>query len=225
MPGNLWMDSIILSSVILGSVLPDIHMKKPSRTRLLTAAYYISRFSERACMPVMKFLFRNLFHIPLADRDKRAAHSLTGLVFIFTTIAGGVGISRFIAGNLIPMADAETFLTGIGLGIVFHMIADMCTKKGITPFFPFSMIQIAGSIRPCNPEDLRIAWYHTGLCLVLILMVAVTGSGRYPETSRELIALLGLSLCLGSMLYFSQTRMKKAETGIEVTTDVPGTAT
>ena len=208
-PGNYWMMGLIMLGAVIGSVLPDIHMKKPSRLRLLTAAYYLTRFCERVCMPVMKFFIRNLLNTPIADKDKRATHSMAGLFFIFVTMAGFVFIPVWISGNLIILIAAETFLSGIAGGLVLHIIADMCTKKGITPFFPFSTLQVSGSIRPCNPDDRRIAGYHSILCLVLAVVITMPGYGKSPVMIEELFAPLGLLLCFGTMLYFSRTRVKK----------------
>jgi membrane-bound metal-dependent hydrolase YbcI (DUF457 family) len=224
MPGNYLMEAVIISGAVAGSVLPDIHMKKPSRLRLLTAAYYLTRFSECVCLPVMKYLCRNLLNTPVAGRDKRAGHSLMGISSIFVTLTGFAFISVLVGRDLISPVIAGTFLCGVVIGLVIHMIADMCTKKGITPFFPFSEVQISGTIRPCNPDDLRIARFHTGLCLLLIVMVTLAGDSACPEMIRHLTAVLELVLSILTMLYFSKTTMKNGQEITGAAADFPSTA-
>lgn len=41
-----------------------------------------------------------------------------------------------------------------------HLIQDLCTRKGITPLFPFSEMEVSGSIRPCDRYDPRIFRFH-----------------------------------------------------------------
>jgi membrane-bound metal-dependent hydrolase YbcI (DUF457 family) len=220
-PGNPWQAGIFLAGAICGSMLPDIHMKKPSRPRFLTVAYYITRFSEHACMPVMKWLSEKLLKTPVASGEKRAAHSLAGLVFIAATIGVMAIIMVVIPGHPIDPVIAGTFFFGVVLGLLLHMIADMCTKKGIAPFYPFSNIQLSGTIRPCNPDDWRIAGYHAGLCIVLIVLVTLTNGG-YPGTIRIMAAFIGLVACIGAMLYCSHVRVTRGESSSGTGTEVPG---
>jgi membrane-bound metal-dependent hydrolase YbcI (DUF457 family) len=224
-PGTPWLAGIVIAGSILGSVLPDIHMKRPSRLRLLTFAWCITRFSERVCMPVIKRLSKQFLDMPITDGDKRVSHSLAGLVFTIATIAVIAFIPVIVAGEFVSPVLAETFLSGVLIGLVLHMIADMCTKKGITPFFPFSTVQVSGTIRPCNPDDWRIAGYHAGLCIVLIVLVTLTGNGGYPAPARTMVAILGLAAGICAMLCCSQVRVTKGETESGTGTEIPGAVT
>jgi hypothetical protein len=172
-------------------------------------------------MPVMKWLSKKFLNTPIAGGDKRAAHSLAGLVSIAATMTVLACIPVVIPGAPVSPVIAGTFLSGLALGLVLHMIADMCTKKGITPFFPFSTVQVSGTIRPCNPDDWRIAGYHAELCIVLIVLVTLTDGG-YPETIRILSALAGLVAGIGTMLYCSEVRVTKGEGSSGTGTEVPG---
>jgi membrane-bound metal-dependent hydrolase YbcI (DUF457 family) len=224
-PGTPWLAGVAIAGAVLGSVLPDIHMKRPSRLRLLTVAWCITRFSERACMPVLKLLSKRCLDLPIADGDKRAAHSLAGLVFTIATIAVLVYIPVILVPGPVSPVLAGTFLSGVLIGLVLHLIADMCTKKGITPFFPFSTVQVSGTIRPCNPDDWRIAGYHAGLCIVLVVLVTLTGNGGYPAPAGMMVVIPGLAACICAMLCCSQVRVTKDESGSGTGTEVPGAVT
>jgi membrane-bound metal-dependent hydrolase YbcI (DUF457 family) len=196
---------IFLAGTVLGSVVPDIHMKKPSRLRFLTMAYYLTRVSESVCLPALKFLYRRVLHIPVGDRDKHLAHSLPGIAIIFTTLAVIAGTAGSLAG--VPAGLLAALLTGVALGLVLHLVADMCTKKGVVPFYPFDGMQVAGTIRPCNAMDARIRWYHTGLCLVLagtMLLTQETALGG-PLVQDGALAVIAIGSAV--MLYCSRARI------------------
>jgi membrane-bound metal-dependent hydrolase YbcI (DUF457 family) len=197
--------SIFIAGTVLGSVVPDIHMKKPSRLRLLTGAYYLTRISETTCLPALKILYQRVLHIPIGDRDKHLAHSLPGIALFFTTMAAIAITAGSFAG--VPASDLTAFLTGFTLGLILHLVADMCTKKGVMPIYPFGGMQVAGTIRPCNTGDPRILCYHTGLSLALAGVMILSREIANPGTFVKDGALTVIAISSVAMLYCSRTRI------------------
>jgi membrane-bound metal-dependent hydrolase YbcI (DUF457 family) len=204
-PGPLLPAAVLVAGTGTGAILPDIHMKKPSRLRFLTGAYYLTRFSEQAGLFVLKFLYRTFLAVPVADRDKRLAHSLPGAAAIFVTLAAISRAACSLAG--VPGGVAEIFPAGLALGLAFHLLTDMCTKKGVMPLFPFCMTQVSGTIRPCNTEDPRIAWYHCMLCLALAGVMALAPLTGHAGPLLVGIATGSLMISTVLMLYTSRVHL------------------
>jgi hypothetical protein len=66
--------------------------------------------------------------------------------------------------------------------MILHLAQDMCTRKGISPLYPFSGAKVAGSIRPCDIFDNRISRFHAchGLVLALYLVLLYTVHLPFP---------------------------------------------
>ncbi|MGB7788634.1 metal-dependent hydrolase [Methanoregula sp.] len=202
--GNLiWLGFVIIGAE-MGAILPDIQMKKPSRFRSLTFAYYITRLTTRLYVPVMIAVYGSLEEKSFDPKDKRLTHSLPGITFIFLGFTAILTIPDILSGSTAIDLLIEIFLAGLALGLLLHLVLDLCTRKGISPFFPFSTYHIRGSIRPCDDGDRRILYFHFTCILVLAGMIALV---IHEPASSDLIrpvGLLGSVLCTGTMILFSR---------------------
>jgi hypothetical protein len=135
-------------------------------------------------------------------RDKRLTHSLLGILITGTSAASCTLIPVFLLGGTAALYPALAFVCGLMLGQIMHLCEDLCTRKGITPLFPFSSLTISGSIRPCDTADRRIAQFHLHSCSVAGLLLGIHFLGGYGITPA-LLCLFGLGSCLGMMIWSS----------------------
>lgn len=202
--GNwIWLVIVIIAAEI-GTLLPDIQMKKPSRFRSLTLAWYITRYSERICVPILLATYRVLLPTPLDKTDKRLTHSLPGIFCIFMSVAAILFIPALISGNKAIDFIVGAFLGGLALGLLLHIILDLCTRKGIFLFFPLDSFQIRGSIRPCDTGDRRILYFHLTCFLVLAGMIALVIHEPAGSALLWPAGILGFAFCIGTMILFSR---------------------
>lgn len=206
---------LLVAAACLGAILPDFHMKKPRTAKFRIPAWYIAQFTLRFLLPVIHRAYRFLGK-KVDPLDKRMTHSFAGIFLIFTVLAG---ISALVTTVLyfltrsagIPHA-AWLFLAGLALGLVLHLFADLCTKKGIAPLYPFSTIGISGSIRPCDTTDTRIPGYIVCNVAVILLLIAAwyAGTGRFPML---VLGLLGFFFCQGMMVVQSDLTISENYAG------------
>lgn len=192
---------LVLASSI-GTILPDFHMKKPKTVKTRIPAWCIAQFTLWFLLPVIhriySFIGKNID--PL---DKKMTHSLPGIFLMMGILAIIAVILSFfdilLTGSSIFLSLVETFLAGILLGMLLHLFADLCTRKGLFPFYPSSTVCIYGSIRPCNTSDPRIRRYI--LCNATVLFLLITarmfGSVGYPIV---ITGMFGFLICQGVML-------------------------
>ena len=144
----------------IGAILPDIQMKRPQRLRIRSFAWMVSRFTCIVVTPLICRLYHSLGRQLCDPRDKRLTHSVPGILFLWTVLAIVLLGPVFIFINCIALYLSVAFLSGVMFGMALHLIEDMCTRKGITPLFPFSTTTVSDSIRPCDLTDRRIAQFH-----------------------------------------------------------------
>jgi len=202
-PVDLVWSGLFILGAEMGAVLPDIQIKKPSRARSFRFAYYVTRFSERICIPVLCSVYRIFLPFSPDKKDKRLTHSFPGITGIFFCIA----ILLIIPVRIVAGTGMDLFivwlLAGLALGLLLHLGMDLCTRKGIFPFFPFSPCQIKGSIRPCDTRDHRIGYFHLlpgiflGCMILLILHSSGTDGLIYPA------GITGFITSIGIMVFFS----------------------
>jgi hypothetical protein len=198
---------VICAGAGTGAILPDIQMKKPRCFQIRTFAWMITRFSRVLCTPLISEMFRHLTGQDLNPGDKRLTHSVPGILFLWAVPA----LLLFVPSSLI-LDSAElyipaAFLGGVMLGLILHMVEDLCTRKGITPFFPFSTTKVFGSIRPCDSTDRRIAQFHYYDFSVAGIVLAFQYLGTGPTLPAEYICLFGLGSCLGMMILSSDVEI------------------
>jgi len=186
-----------------GAIMPDIQMKKPRGFQIRTAAWMITRFSSLFCTPAICRLYQALFGRSFYPGDKRLTHSVPGILLLWLVLAVLLLVTTVIlmspALQYLPIA----YLCGVMLGLVLHLVEDMCTRKGITPLFPFSTARISGSIRPCDTTDPRIAQFHFYHCSVAGIILGFQFLGNWQGVSSVPVCLFALGSCLGMMIWSS----------------------
>lgn len=200
-------DPILIMTICLGTctgaMLPDIQMKKPQGIQIRTVGWAVSRFSITVFTPLACCLYRNLWGRACNPADKRLTHSIPGILFLWMVCAAFLlAPAVILTGNTAPLLPAA-FLCGTLLGLVLHLIEDMCTRKGITPLFPFSTATISGSIRPCDSTDRRIAQFHFYYCSMAGIILGFQYLESWQGIASVPLCLFGIGTCLGMMIWSS----------------------
>jgi membrane-bound metal-dependent hydrolase YbcI (DUF457 family) len=209
-------DPIIISVICLGActgaILPDIQMKKPQGFQIRTIAWIITRFSSIICTPVICWSYHALSGRTFQPLDKRLTHSVPGILIIGAVFAMVLFVPAFILMRSAALYPAVAFLSGAMLGLVLHLVEDMCTRKGITPLFPFSTARISGSIRPCDTTDRRIAQFHFYHCSVAGIIIGFQFLGNWQGIASVPVCLFALGSCLGMMCWSSDVSISSEQT-------------
>jgi len=200
---------LVILGTVIGAIILDIHMHRSKSSRLRRIPWTIVQVGRVLCIPLMRAGYRKFFGIETDSRDKRLTHSMPGILIyslVFTVISGGFVL---LFPSQIPLIAAIGFAGGITLGMVLHLAEDMCTKKGIYPAYPFSERRVAGSIRPCDMDDPRIAEFHilsatiAGGFLSIMFTISVPATDILPEG----IAVMGLYVGLMIWMFGVQVRV------------------
>ena len=163
----------------------------------------VSRFTSILVTPLLCRLYHVLMELHAYDPwDKRLTHSVPGILFLWAALAAFLLVPAFIIGGTV-LYFSGAFLCGAILGLVLHLIEDMCTRKGITPLFPFSMTMVSGSIRPCDTTDQRIAQFHFYHCSVAGIILGFQYPGSWQGIASVPLCLFGIVSCLGMMIWSS----------------------
>ena len=206
---NPFMMALVVAGTCIGVLLPDIHMTRPKHHPFRTVSWLIVQYPRRICAPVLCRIYAHTRH-PVPDpADKRLIHSIPGAVFVFVCTCALLYIPACATGNAIICNLAAAFLGGVILGMVLHLVEDLCTRKGIFPFFPFNPWTVAGSIRPCDKTDPRIAQYHIQHCMVLLVFFGLDSMGILAPELFLPLNITGLVICLGTMVYFSEVSIRR----------------
>jgi membrane-bound metal-dependent hydrolase YbcI (DUF457 family) len=210
---------VLMAGTGIGVIIPDIHMKKPKKTRLKTFAWYLVQIGRQICAPAMCGIYRVFSGLSIEPGDKRLTHSIPGIVLLFAIISVIIAIPVFFFRNIIPGFLAEVFLGGILLGLCLHLTEDICTRKGISVFFPFNGTMISGSIRPCDFYDTRIFRFQLQHSYILGLIVLLD----FAEPSIAFLAICGImGFCIGvaSMVWQSDVKIRFPENRFSDTREV-----
>lgn len=196
------------AGVCAGVVVPDIQMKKPRRVGAIYFAWAIIQVFKRTILSLLVFLYRNVLGIFTGPDDKRLTHSLPGLFFM----AGLTGIVILCSAWVFPAGSPihylRIFLAGIIIGLILHFLEDICTKKGLCLFYPFSeSYWIAGSIRPCNKSDSRIRLFHCQAAIVIIAIMFADHSGFCPPDLMWPLSISAMVFCTALMLYHAEVKI------------------
>jgi len=202
-PSDPVLISVICLGACTGAILPDIQMKKPQGFKIRTVAWVITRFSSILCTPLICRLYHALSGRTFHTGDKRLTHSVPGILFLWTIVAAFLLIPSLILMSSAALYIPAALLYGVMLGMVLHLVEDLCTRKGITPLFPFSTTRISGSIRPCDTSDRRIAQFHFYHCSVAGIIIGFRFLGSWQGASSLSVCLLALGSCLGMMCWSS----------------------
>lgn len=202
-PYSLLLTIPVAFGACTGAVLPDIQMKRPPGHSPRILAFFLVRYTRRICVPVLAAVYRKVFGISVDPSDKRITHSLPGISGIFLC-SGAIVCFPVIVLIPIHMGFAVLgFLAGLSGGLVLHLVGDLCTRKGITPLFPFSGTRISGTIRPCDKADCRIARYHAYHGIAMIGIPGLAWTGSIPVPALPSLGIATLFVCTGAMVLFS----------------------
>jgi len=205
---NPLMMALVIAGTCIGVLLPDIQMTRPKHHTLRTVAWIIVQFPRRIYAPALCRIYSHTRYPVTDPADKRLIHSIPGVLFVYACTCVLLFIPSYATGNVLITRSAAAFLGGVILGMGLHLVEDLCTRKGIFPFFPFSPWMVSGSIRPCDKTDPRIAQYHIQHCTVLLVFFGLDNLGiLVPELFLPL-SIAGLGICLGTMVYFSEISIR-----------------
>jgi membrane-bound metal-dependent hydrolase YbcI (DUF457 family) len=200
---------IVCAGAATGSILPDIQMKRPGRTRARTIAWAISRFSRIIHTPLICRLYSSVWGRTCDPADKRLTHSIPGILSLWGILAVSLLIPAYVFAGSTGLYLAAILLCGAMLGLVLHLIEDMCTRKGITPLFPFSTTLVSGSIRPCDTTDRRIAQYQFYDCSMACILLGFHLLGNWQGGMSVPLSLFGLGSCLAMMIWSSDVSITR----------------
>jgi len=202
----------LAAGTCIGAVLPDIQMTRPKKFCVRTLAWCIVRFTTRLCVPVMCRSYRMIPGFRADPRDKRLTHSVPGILAIFGILAGILYGFAVLAGQFHPPMMFNAFLAGAFIGMALHLAEDLCTRKGIAPFFPFCDLHLNGSIRPCDTGDRRIGQFHVQHCSVLVGFLALSAAGMIPPGYILPAGLIGSIACVVWMISLSSVKISPGDT-------------
>ena len=208
-----FMAILLIAGTTIGLILPDIHMKRPQKNSLLTVAWGIVQAGKRICLPVMCRLYRGLLKTACEPGDKRLTHSVLGIFLYFSILSGIAYVLVLLFKNYIPVPKVMGFLGGLLMGMLLHLAEDLCTRKGITPCYPFNDTKIIGSIRPCDVLDNRILRYHIYHGTVLFFFLVFLYAIHWSVYELTACGFLGVGACVGSMVFLSEVSIERTGTG------------
>jgi|WetSurMetagenome_2_1015567.scaffolds.fasta_scaffold01114_24 hypothetical protein len=204
---------VICAGACTGAILPDVQMKKPKFFRTRTIAWMISRFTGIVVTPLLCRLYQILWGQTCDPWDKRLTHSAPGILFLWGILTAFLLVPAFMVTGSTALDLPVAFLCGAMLGMALHLVGDTCTRKGITPLFPFSTTSVSGSIRPCDITDRRIAQFHfyhysmAGIILGFQYLESWQGIASVP------LCIFGIGSCLGMMIWSSDVTISRECTG------------
>jgi len=202
---------LVTAGTAIGVILPDIHMKQPKKSIPLMIAWGIVQAGRLICIPVMGTLYSRFFNIAAEPGDKRLTHSIPGVFLYFTILAGIAYVLVSLFKNYIPVSLVMGFLGGILLGMLLHLAEDLCTRKGISPFYPLNDTRIFGSIRPCDVLDNRVLLFHIYHGSILFLFLIFQFAMNWSVYDRIAFGFLGIGMCIVSMVCQSDVRITLPE--------------
>ncbi|MCK9630618.1 MAG: metal-dependent hydrolase [Methanoregula sp.] len=212
---------VICTGACTGAILPDIQMKKPQHFQARMFAWFISRFGSTVCAPLMCPIYQRMTGLTFDSGDKRLTHSVFGVVFLWATFAVFLLVPVSLLMNRAALEISAAFLVGAMLGLVLHLVEDLCTRKGITPLFPFSTTKISGSIRPCDTNDRRIAQFHYYYGSVAGIILGFHYLWTWQGFSVMPVCLFGLCSCLWMMVWLSDVEIIPEKPGIWASATLP----
>jgi len=199
---------VLAAGSCIGAILPDIQMTKPKKICVRTIIWCITQISSVLFVPILQVFSRIVNGASFSPADKRLTHSVPGILIIGAIVTGLSTIPILIIRPSPVSLLLIIFPAGVMTGLVLHLFEDACTRKGIAPAFPFSIIRIEGSIRSCDRDDARIAQYHFHHGSMAFVIFVLHLSGVWPESISVVLSVFALSSCLAMMVWFSDVRIE-----------------
>jgi membrane-bound metal-dependent hydrolase YbcI (DUF457 family) len=199
---------VCIGGILIGIILPDIHMKRPKKTSLLTVAWIVVQAGRNLCVPLLCRTYRRVFRTDFLTDDKRLTHSVIG-VYWYSVVLGGIVMGlAFLSGDPRVVLPAAGFTAGLVSGLFLHLVQDACTKKGIFPLYPFTDTRLTGSIRPCDIMDRRITGFHVYHGTVLFFFLLIQSAATLSVYEIAGFSIFSLGLCNVTMVWQSETRIE-----------------
>lgn len=209
------------AGAVIGAIIPDVQMKRPRDSPLRTVGWGVVRAGRYVCMPLICLIFAKVFRTTARTDDKRVTHSIVGLFFYFLILSTLAASLACLLPQGISAFPLTTLLAGVLLGFLIHLAEDMCCRRGVLLFYPFSDLMIYGSIRPCDVLDKRILGFHVYHGMVLFFFLVFLDAFTLPLTSLLGISLIAIGICVLTMARQSGVRAgareNKVPDGSEVT--------
>jgi hypothetical protein len=205
---NPFLLPVVIGGVCIGVVLPDIQMRRPGRISVLYPSWLLVRIFKLTILRFYISLCGRLFAVQPVPEDKRLTHSLPGLFFLTGLIVSVIFFITVVFPSIPGLHFMRVFLAGIIVGLLFHFLEDICTKKGLCLMYPFNeTYRISGSIRSCNKEDFRIRHFHILTCLAIAVVTLFYGIILCPEYLKWLVSTGAVTACTVMMLYYADVRI------------------
>ncbi len=198
----------VSAGVCTGVLLPDVHMKKPTRSKGRYALWLIIQLFKATAVRLYLAVCRYLFDVHTGDNDKRLTHSVPGLLYLTALISSMIFAIElaFPAGPAVSLVKMA--LAGFIIGLLFHFLEDICTKKGMYPFYPFSdAFQVSGCIRPCNKDDPRIRLFHVLFAAVTAGIFLLYTCGLCPGYLEWPLSIGAFSACTLLMICHAEVKV------------------
>ena len=200
---------LVITGTGIGSILPDIHMHRSKSSRVRRIAWAIVQAGRMLCIPPIQEMYHTIFGLDTDPHDKRMSHAIPGILGYSLVFAIITGVAVLLLPSGIPVFAVLGFTGGITLGMILHLAEDMCTKKGIYPLYPFSAWRMAGSIRPCDREDPRIAEFMVLHAAIALGFLGIRFIGSLPPTDILIGGILAEGLIVGSMICMSDVQVRE----------------
>lgn len=202
---------LLSAGAVIGAILPDVQMKRPKDSPLRTVGWAAVRAGRFICMPGICFVFAKVLGTPAKTDDKRVTHSLVGLLLYFLILSGIATSIACILPTGISAFPLTALLSGVLLGALIHLAEDMCCRRGVMPFYPFSDLMVYGSIRPCDVLDKRILGFHVYHGMVLFFFLVFLDAVTLPLSGLLVFSFFAIGTCVLSMAWQSGVRAGERE--------------
>ena len=214
---------LVVVGAVIGAILPDVQMKRPRDSPLRTIAWAVVRAGRLVCMPVICFIFEKGFNIPAKTDDKRVTHSVVGLIICFLILSSIATCLVLLLPYWVSPIPVIALLAGVLLGFLLHLIEDMCCRRGVLLFYPFSDLVIYGSIRPCDVLDRRITGFHVYHGMVLFFFLVFLDAFTLPLSLLIGVSFIAIGICVLTMAWQSEVSTGIRENRLPDGSEVPST--
>jgi hypothetical protein len=205
---NPFMLPFVIGGVCIGVVLPDIQMKRPGQFTALSLVWLLVRLFKSTVLRVYILLCKCIFIKQPLPEDKRLTHSLPGLFFLTGLIVSIIFLITAVFPPYPGLHYIRVLFASIIIGLLFHFLEDICTKKGLCLMYPFNETYlISGSIRPCNTDDFRIRYFHILTSLVIIGIILFYWTINSPEYLKWVVSIGAITACTVMMLHYADVRI------------------
>jgi hypothetical protein len=184
-------------------------MKRPGRFTALSPVWFLVRLFKSTVLRVYILLCTRIFFMQPLPEDKRLTHSLPGLFFLTGLIVSVIFLITVVFPPSPGLHYVRVLFASIIIGLLFHFLEDICTKKGLCLMYPFNETYlISGSIRPCNADDFRIRYFHILTGLVIVGITLFYWTIQCPGYLKWVVSIGAITACTVMMLHYADVRIR-----------------